>query len=145
MNIGTVRTELAAAVNALGGSLKCYAYVPSDGPTPFAYWQLESVTYDRTMRQGSEELVLTLMVMASRADDRASQELIDGYLSSTGSSSLKAAVEAANGAPGVLALNGAADFVHVTGTDGPPRWYEWEGGAKYHGAGLRVRVIGSGG
>lgn len=145
MNITTVREEIAAAVNAMSDSLTCYAYVPSDGPTPFAYVQLESVTYDRAMRQGSEELILTLMVMVSRADDRASAEALDAYLSSTGASSLKAAIEAANGDPGELALNGAADFVHVTGTDAPPRWFEWGDGSKYHGAGLRIRVLGSGG
>lgn len=145
MNISTVREEIADAVNAMAGSLTCYPYVPSDGPTPFAYVQLESVTFDRAMRQGSEELILTLMLMVSRADDRRSAEELDAYLSSTGASSIKTAIEAANGDPGELALNGAADFVHVTGTDAPPRWFEWSDGTKYHGAGLRIRVLGSGG
>jgi hypothetical protein len=145
MNIAEVRKQAAAVVNAMADPLTCFAYVPSDGPTPFAYFQVESVEYDRAMRQGSEELILTLMVMVSRADDRTSSELLDAYISSTGSKSLKAAIEAANGAPGQLALSGQADFVHVSGTTSGPRWYEWEDGSKYYGAGLRVRVLGTGG
>lgn len=145
MNIAAVRQEIADAVNAMTGPVTCFPYVPSDGDTPFAYVQVESLTYDRTMRNGSEELILTLMIMVSRADDLTGSVLLDDLIWSGGDLSLKTAIEAANGGPGEHALNGYADFVHVTGTDAPPRWFEWGNGTKYLGAGLRIRVIGSGG
>ena len=148
MNIAAVRDEIAALVNAMDDELLCFAYVPSDGPTPFAYLQVESVTYDRAFNGGSEELILTLMLMVSRADDRTSSETLDAYVSSSTSQSLKAAVEAGNVVGpdgGITSLNGEAHFVHVSGTDAPPRWFEWADGTKYYGAGLRIRVLGSGG
>lgn len=144
MDVNAVRVAVAAAVNTgvTGLPLTCYPYVPSDGPAPFAYVQVENIVYDRAMSGGSVELILSVMVMASRADDQTSQEQVDAFISTEGDSSIKSAIEAANGEPGEYALDGAAHFVHVTGTDGAPRWFEWGDGTKYHGVGLRVRVLG---
>lgn len=141
-----MRLALANAASAVVSDppLTCFAYVPEDGPTPFLYVQLESVEYDKTMRRGLDEINFVLMVMVSASDDLSAQKLVDGYLNGAGSASIKAAVEAQRGAPGSLALGGAADDLHVMGTDSPPRWYEWRDGVKYYGTGLKVRVIGSG-
>lgn len=146
MDIQAVRLKLAEAVEAAATSdipLTVYAYVPDDGPTPFAYIQAESLTYDRAFAGGSVEAYFTVMVMVSRADDVTSQRQVDNLMSDSHASSIYAAIQAANGAPGQEALDGEADFVHCIGTEGPPRWYDWREGVKYHGVGFRVRVLGT--
>lgn len=145
MNIGNVRDQLALAVRTgvTGVPLTVFSHVPDDGPTPFAYVQTESVVYDKAFSGGSVEAYFTVVVMVSRADDLTAQRTIDALLTDFGTSSIRAAIQAANGAPGQEALNGEADFVHCIGTESPPRWYEWREGVKYHGVGLKVRVLGT--
>jgi hypothetical protein len=63
-------------------------------------------------------------------------------LSGSGPASLKAAIEAARGAPGQYALGGLAHDLHVMRVQGY-RWYEHEG-AQFVGAELIVKVIGDG-
>lgn len=146
MDLHAVRQGLADAVATVvcDPPLTTFAYVPEDGPTPFAYVQLEKIDFDQTFGRGLDQIELTILVMVSVADDLSAQKFVDGLLSGSGAASIKAAVDAARGAPGQSALGGAADDVHLMGTDSPPRWYEWRDGVKYYGVGLKVRVIGSG-
>jgi hypothetical protein len=51
--------------------------------------------------------------MVSRADDLSGQATLDALLSGSGPASLKAAIEAARGAPGQAAPGGAADDLQV--------------------------------
>lgn len=147
MDIPAVRAALATAASAAQSgdfALTCYPYVPFEGDPPFLYVQLEAVTYDKAMKGGAWELGFTLMLMASTADDISAQTLIDEYLADSGPTSVKAAVEAARGGPGELALGGVADDLHVPGIDSAPRWFDWSDGKKFYGVGLKCRVIGSG-
>lgn len=147
MDVGAIRRALAEHIGAsvTGLPLEMYAFVPADGPVPFGYVQVEGLNYDRAMRGGSVELNLTVMLMCSRADDETAQAQIDAFISDNDpTTSIKAACDAANGAPGEGALGGLCDFVHLSGTDGPPRWFEWREGVKYHGVGLKVRILGTG-
>lgn len=147
MDLYAVREAIAGAVQAGVTSsppLTCFAFVPSDGPTPFLYVQVEGVAYDQTFGRGVDEITLTLMVMTALADDVSAQQLIDSYLSGSGPASIKEAVDAATAKFGGTAFDGICDDVHVQGTDGPPRWFDWNGEKKYYGAGLKVRVIGRG-
>lgn len=141
-----MRVAVANAASAVvcDPPLTCFPYVPQDGPTPFLYVQVEGVAYDKAMARGMDEIVLSLMVMVSTADDISGQRFVDALLSGSGSASLKAAIDAARGAPGEHALDGAADDIHLIGTESPPRWYEWRDGVKYYGVGLKALVIGSG-
>lgn len=149
MDVRAVRQGVADAINEAaivvnGHPLTAFSFVPAEGPTPFAYVQLEGVSFDKTFHRGLDEIELTLMVMCSISDDQSGQEQLDALLSGSGSSSIKAAMEAARGAPGESALGGAADDVYVDGTDSAPRWFDWSDGKKYYGCGLKVRVIGPG-
>lgn len=135
--------EAASAV-VCDPPLTCYPYVPTEGPTPFLYVQVEGVQYDKTFARGTDYIDLTLMVMVSIADDISGQRAIDELLYGTGAGSLKAALEAARGAPGQAALGGLADDIYVSGTDSAPRWFDWSDGKKYYGVGVKCRVIGDG-
>lgn len=141
-----MRVAVAAAAEAVvcDPPLTCFPYVPTEGPTPFLYVQVEGVQFDKTFNRGQDEIVLTLMVMTSIADDISGQRQIDELLYGSGPGSIKAAIDAARGAPGEAALGGVADDIHLLGTDSAPRWFDWSDGKKYYGVGLKCRVIGSG-
>lgn len=147
MDLNAIRRALAAQLRAeiTGLPLTVYHFVPQDASAPFAYVQTERVEYNRTSRNKSIEVDLSIMLMVSTSDDETAQEQIDAFLSdSDATTSIKLACDAANGAPGQGALGGLCDYVHLSGTDGAPRWFEWGEGKKYHGVGLKVRILGTG-
>lgn len=147
MQISAVRDALAAAAAVVVlpagiGKLKCTGYVPDSVVTPCFFVGEVDVTYDRAMGRTLDELGFTCRVLAGRADDRSAQRILDALLSGAGPASLKAALEAARGAPGEMALGGLADDLHLERVQGY-RWYE-HAGASYVGAELALKVIGDG-
>lgn len=147
MEFGKVRAALAEAASAvilppgIKASLTCTGYTPDSVTEPHFFVGEFSAEYDKTYGR-MDEVEYTCRVLVGRGDDRAAQELLDALLSRDGAASLKAAIEAARGAPGEAALGGLADDLHVTRMQGY-RWYE-HAGIQYVGAELMVRVIGDG-
>jgi hypothetical protein len=147
MQISTVRTRLAAAAEAVvmpTGSppLTCTGYVPDSVTAPHFFVGEVEITFDKAFRRALDVAEFTCRVLVGRADDKSAQQILDGLLSGSGAASLKAAIEAARGAPGEYALDGAADDLHVMRVQGY-RWYE-HAGTQYVGAELVIKVIGSG-
>ncbi|MFG2276970.1 hypothetical protein ACGFNY_45345 [Streptomyces chartreusis] len=147
MQISPIRNAIAeaAAVIVLPsgvGKLVSTGYVPDSVVTPCFYVGEVEVNFDKTMGRGTDELVFTCRAYASRADDKSSQRILDAMLSGGGPASLKAAIEAARGAPGELALGGLADDLHIQRIQGY-RWFE-HAGSTYLGAELTIKVIGDG-
>lgn len=145
MQISSVRAAIATAASAVvlpTSKLTCTGYTPDGITEPHFFVAEYTQEYDKAMRRSKDELEFTSRVLVGRADDKASQELLDAMLSGSGTASLKAAIEAARGAPGELALGGLADDLHVVRVQGY-RWYEHEG-TQYVGAELIIRVIGDG-
>jgi hypothetical protein len=147
MQISTVRTKIAEAASAVvmptgAPALTCTGYVPDAVTAPHFFVGEYTQQFDKAYKRGLDELEFTCRVLVSRADDKSSQEILDALLSGSGTSSLKAAIEAARGAPGELALDGAAHDLHVMRVQGY-RWYE-HAGTQYVGAELIIKVIGSG-
>ena len=68
---------------------------------------MERINYDSTLQRGSDKYEIPLFVYVSRVDAQDSQETLDGYLQSSGSSSIKAQVESDT------TLNGEAQSVRV--------------------------------
>jgi hypothetical protein len=66
----------------------------------------ERIVYDLNARRGADTFYFTVMLLVGRADDRASQNNIDQFI--TGDSSLKAAIEADR------TLGGVANTCRVT-------------------------------
>lgn len=142
MDISVVRDRIAKAAGAVQlptGALTCTGFVPDAVTEPHFFVGEYTQEFDKTFR-GMDLLEFTCRVLVGRADDRAAQKLLDAMLSRTGNASLKAAIEAARGAPGEHALGGAADDLHVMRVQGY-RWYE-HAGVQYVGAELIVKVIG---
>ncbi|MFI6270732.1 hypothetical protein [Micromonospora zamorensis] len=132
MNITAVRSGIAANANTIDG-LNCYGYVPDSISEPAFYAAEVDVTYD-TSYGGDDELTVTCRVLVGRADDEASQRLLDAYLS-RGAHSIKLAIEAEP------TLGGACDDLRVQRVQGY-RYYQHQN-STYVGAELVVQVIGS--
>ncbi|MFI1030732.1 hypothetical protein [Streptomyces sp. NPDC020951] len=147
MQIADVRAALAAAAAAVvlpAGvpPLTCTGYVPDAVTEPHFFTAEVEVAFDAAMNRSLDVLEITCRVLVGRGDDRSSQKILDQLLSGSGPASLKAAIEAARGAPGEYALDGAAHDLQVMRVQGY-RWYE-HGTATYVGAELVVKVIGDG-
>ncbi|MEU3972342.1 hypothetical protein [Streptomyces bacillaris] len=147
MQPSKIRDALADAARTVTlpagiGKLTCTGYVPDSVVAPHFFVGEYTVTFDRAMRRSLDELEFTCRALASRADDRAAQQILDSLLSGAGPASLKEAIESARGAPGEYALGGLAHDLHVMRIQGY-RWYEHHG-TQYVGAELAIKVIGEG-
>ncbi|MFE2556672.1 hypothetical protein ACFXGT_11640 [Streptomyces sp. NPDC059352] len=147
MHMSAVRAAIADAARLVvmpagTAKLTCTGYVPDAVSAPHFVVGEYSVEYDKAMGRALDEAEFTCRVLVGRVDDRAGQELLDALLDGSGPASLKAAIEAARGAPGEYALGGLAHDLRVTRIQGY-RWYE-HNGIQYVGAELIIRVIGQG-
>ncbi|MDX2705804.1 hypothetical protein PV350_23510 [Streptomyces sp. PA03-6a] len=146
MQISAVREALAEAARAVQmpagtRALNCTAYVPDSATVPCLFIADVEVDFNTAMNHAMDRIEFTVRVLVSRADDKSSQEILDGLLSGSGPGSLLAAIEAARGAPDEMALGGLADDLHVLRVQGY-RWCE-HSGTTYLGAELIIRVIGA--
>lgn len=147
MRMGPVRKALAQAASAVvlpprAGKLTCTGYVPDAITEPHFFVAEYTIDFDRAMRRALDQAEFTTRVLVGRQDDETAQRVLDELLSGSGPASLKAAIEAARGAPGEYALGGLAHDLHVMRMQGY-RWYEHQG-TQYVGAELIIKVIGGG-
>ena len=133
MDLAGVRTAIAGALDTIPG-LRAYAFVPDKPEPPCAIVAPSGCDYDQTMARGSDEILFTVVVLASRADDRSGQGTLDGYLAADGASSVKAAIEADTD------LAGTVDTVRVRSwqTYGVREW----AGIAYYSVEFTIEVIG---
>ena len=147
MQISPIRAAIATAAGVVVmptgvPALTCTGYVPDAVVAPHFFVGEVEVTFDKAYGRKLDILEFTCRVLVGRADDKSAQEILDGLLSGAGPASLKAAIEAARGAPGELALGGLAHVLHLMRVQGY-RWYE-HAGTNYVGAELVIKVIGDG-
>ena len=140
MDLYQVKVETAAAVGSAISGLTCVPYAV-DAVTPPMFMPVEIEIDPNQTFGGSDLVVITWRVLVSRADPKSAQKALDGYLARTGATSIRAALVAARGDPGESALNGAADDLVVTQVSGYQAYDV--GSAKYLGADITVKVIGS--
>ena len=107
MSIAAIREGLATRLGTISG-LRSSSFVPDNPTPPIAVVVPERVDFDTAMRRGLDTLAFNIVVIAQRASERGAQAVLDGYCSSTGSASVKAAVE------GDRTLGGAAQDCRVT-------------------------------
>ena len=89
-------------------SLVVYDYVPDSIEPPTAIvGVVDSIDYDSTMARGADTYTIPIFLYVSRVDAEDSQDTLDGYLASSGSSSVKAQVESD------LTLGGSAQSLRV--------------------------------
>jgi len=96
MNPSTVRTNLKTALTAISG-LRVFDYVPDSTNIPtnnaFAIVGQLSMNYDYTLNRGFDSATCQIIVVVGRMSEKDGQSRLDGLLASSGSTSIKAAVE----------------------------------------------------
>lgn len=88
-----LRTGLANRLATIHG-LRSSATIPDNPQPPVAVVMPGSITYDTAFGRGSDEYEFTVMLIVGRAADRASQTNLDAFCASSGTASVKAAIEA---------------------------------------------------
>jgi len=93
----TVRDALKTALQTITG-LRVFDYVPDSANIPtnnaFAIVGQLTMNYDYTLNRGFDSATCQLIVVVGRMSERNGQERLDGLLASSGSTSIKTAVEA---------------------------------------------------
>lgn len=141
MNLGTVKQRLVEACLTIEG-LNCHGFAPDAITVPCLIATEAEVVYDKYAFNGAgDEVMVTLRILVSKADDKEGQAALDAYLG-RGTRSIKNAIEAARGAPGEAALDGACDDLRVMRVQGY-RLYE-HNGVDYYGADFVVMCLGEG-
>lgn len=110
-SIVAIRAGLAANINTIPG-LNVTAHVADRISPPAVVIGEVSIEFDKTMGRGLDEISLTARVYVGRADDRSSQDKLDGYLAGSGALSIKAAIESD------LTLGGAAETLRCATATG---------------------------
>jgi hypothetical protein len=105
--ISELRTGLATNLATISG-LRTAATVPDNPSPPIAIILPQGVEYDNTFGRGMNTYTFAVTVIVGRVSERSGQNALDAYVSSTGSSSIKLAIESDK------TLNGKAFDLRVT-------------------------------
>jgi hypothetical protein len=103
----TVRQNLKARLATISG-LKTYDHIPDSIAVPAGVVGQLDLTFDTTFNRGYDSATCTILLIVGRMSESAGQTKLDGYLASTGSTSVKAAIE------GDQTLSGAVQTLRVT-------------------------------
>lgn len=111
MNVTSIRDGLKTRLATISG-LNAYARVPKSINLPAAVVRPNAgsaISFDATMAGGAHDLVFLITVLITDQIDELGQKDLDPYLDSTGTKSVRAAIDA----DGTLA--GVAHFSRVVG------------------------------
>lgn len=92
MTPNAVRAGLATALETISG-LRAFEYVPDSLAPPAAVVEPIEITYHGAMANGMTTYRAFILVIVGRMSDRSSQARLDGYLGTSGASSVLAAIE----------------------------------------------------
>ena len=107
----TVRDNMKTALQAVSGfrvldTLPDSANIPTNGALVVV--GMLDMTYDFTLNRGFDSATLSVLVIVGRMSESAAQDRLDGYLQSSGATSIKTAIEADK------TLGGAVQTLRVT-------------------------------
>lgn len=105
--VSELRDGLKANLATISG-LRTTDTVPDNPSPPIAVIIPQSVKYDDTFQRGMNTYTFSVLVIVQRPSERSAQNLLDGFVSGTGSKSIKRAVESDK------TLGGKAFDVRVT-------------------------------
>lgn len=107
MSVAAIRDGLATNLATITG-LRTVSTLPENPNPPIAVVAPSSISYDASMGRGLDTYNFTITVVVGRADGRSAQDKLDTYVSSSGSLSVKVAVESDR------KLNGQCKDLRVT-------------------------------
>ena len=106
-NLTNIRNEIKNNLANIS-TVSVYGYVPDMVEPPTAVvGVMETINYDASMQRGADRYEIPVFLYVSRVDAQDSQETLDGYLASSGATSVKAQIESDT------TLNGEAQSVRV--------------------------------
>lgn len=91
-SISSIRSGLATRLATISG-LRTSPTLPDAPNPPIAVVMPSSVSYDDTFKRGMQTYVFNVLVIVGRVDERTAQNNLDAFVSSTGTSSVKLAIE----------------------------------------------------
>jgi hypothetical protein len=91
-SVGEIRTGLATRLATITG-LRTSALMPDNPNPPVAIVIPDSINFDDTFHRGMDTLNFRVFIIVGRVDERTAQNSIDGYCATSGSLSVKAAIE----------------------------------------------------
>tara|TARA_R100001460_G_scaffold24786_1_gene49768 strand:+ start:8659 stop:9066 length:408 start_codon:yes stop_codon:yes gene_type:complete len=107
-NLTNIRNEIKNNLANIT-SLSVFGFVPDSVEPPTAVvGVMDSIDYDASMQRGADRYEIPVYVYVGRVDAQDSQETLDGFLASSGASSIKAQIESDT------TLNSQAQSVRVT-------------------------------
>lgn len=137
-DVNAVCAALAEAVRGVPG-LTCFDVIP-DPPASASFYVAEiEIDFNARAYSGNPPLDITCRVVVPRGDNAACQRVLRRYMDPSGEYSVRAALQAAAGEPGVPALDGLVDDLNVTRQQGH-RMYDF-GTDQLPGFELLVHVI----
>lgn len=105
-----VRDGLKTRLQTISG-LRAYDLIPDTVTPPAAVVGQLDFTFDIDNARGLDQAQVDVLVIVQRFSERSGQDLLDLYLSGSGNSSIKAAIE------GDRTLGGAVNTLRVTGAE----------------------------
>jgi hypothetical protein len=108
----SIQTALGVRLATISG-LRVADHLPEQVNPPMAVIQLQSVNYHRAMNGGLSEWQFTVSVVAGRMGDRVAQRSLDGWMSYSGSQSVRAAIEGDTTLGGNCSTLKVADMIAV--------------------------------
>jgi hypothetical protein len=106
--VSEIRSGIATNLATISG-LRTNSIVPDTVTPPIAIVEPTGITFDQSMARGLDQLNFKVTVIVGRASERSGQNSIDAFCSSSGSSSVKRAIESDR------TLGGKANDLRVTG------------------------------
>lgn len=133
MNLTDVIQEITTQIDTIDG-LRVFDYPPDALSPPACIVFPQTVMFDKTYGRGSDDIVLSGVIVVSRAQDRAAARALYPFSDGSGVQSIKATVEAG--------IYTAFDFAHVVDFD------DFDiirvGGIDYWGSTFNINVTGRG-
>lgn len=117
--ISQIAAGLATNLGTVAG-LRTSAYQPEQLNPPCAFPVLNTVTYQNAFQGGDVQTDWTIHVIVGRYTDRTAQAVLDTYLSYSGSSSIRSAIESDRTLGGVaqtLVVMSAASITSLNSAD----------------------------
>lgn len=91
-SITTMRQAIATNLSSIAG-LRTAALIPEDPKPPIAVVTFDNVNYDFSMGRGLDEYTFRVIVVVGRVNTRGAEQNLDAFMSGSGASSVKAAIE----------------------------------------------------
>lgn len=100
-SVSAVATAIATRLATISG-LRTFAFQPDQINPPLAFPVLDEINYHNAFGGGDVQMTWTVVLVAGRYTERTSYSALDAYLSFSGTTSLRAALESDPSLGGVV-------------------------------------------